>query len=258
MAGAGLASYEQHYDAQRQELKQNLQALAGTWADNWAVFRVPQHRDLLGRPNVPLRDLLRAPFASSADGIMAPAQLWQLMALPLAQVQRLAQGSPGCEAETERLRDVQRRAPGCHCQNYVEGSEYFRLDCFSYRPSETSDGASLRAELRLVYRVPPSIASQRWVTPAEVYLYFLPPDQANDEEFRAEVMRDLAATTRELVPHGIRVLPNSRSGSVVNGFTMKDGRGSIAVTSFVDAMPGLVPEQKAIVVRVYWPRDRAV
>jgi len=51
-ASASLVDYRQHYAAQRGVLQAQLKELASTWADNWAVFRVPQHGELIGREKI--------------------------------------------------------------------------------------------------------------------------------------------------------------------------------------------------------------
>ena len=201
-----------------------------------------------------MRDVLQAPFTTGTDGIIAPAQLWHLVMLPLSEVKKLVAGTPGCQAiglassrESSRIRS----APGCHCQNYKEASELFRLDCYSYTPSPDSTGANLRIEMRLVYQEPSHASWQRWQLPLEVYFQFPIPKGADSDAFCNEVMRDLASATRAVTPEGVRIVPKDRGSSVVTGFTMNDGRTEVVVKVSRQMLDGLVPEQEALVVRVY-------
>ena len=41
--------------AERATLRTSLNATASTWADNWSVYRLPQHEALIGRTRAPLR-----------------------------------------------------------------------------------------------------------------------------------------------------------------------------------------------------------
>jgi hypothetical protein len=180
--------------------------------------------------------------------------------LPLSEVKRLVAGTPGCEAAglASSRESPTRNAPGCHCQNYTEASELFRLDCYSYTPSPDSAGANLRIEMRLVYEEPSNASWQRWQLPLEVYFQFPIPKGTKSEAFCDEVMRDLASATGMVTPRGVRILPNDRGSSVVNGFTMKDGRTVVVVKPSRQMLTGLTPEQEALVVRVYRPANRPV
>ena len=104
---AGLVNLDLHYQTKEKELQAHLRQIAGTWTDNWAVFEVPRHKELIGRTEVSLADVLRAPFAASADGRqeqLVAGDLWRLIALPLAEVRRLTGHAPGCRpVEYEEL-----------------------------------------------------------------------------------------------------------------------------------------------------------
>lgn len=245
-ANAKLVDYREDYAAQRAVLRTSLSAVASTWADNWAVYRVPHHEALLGRTQAPLHEVLRSPFIQTERESLAPGQIFELTSLPLHRLRELVQGSPGCEGGEASLR----RAPGCQCQNYdEEGREYFRLDCYSYMPRAKGTGADLRIEMRLVYRAR-SRRIQETSLPAEIYFHFLIPEGANLDAFPGEVMTDLAAAIRQFVTKG-RVRSTDRGGSVAGGFVIEQNSGAVRVLRpRIVALNGLEPEPKALLVRV--------
>ena len=232
-ASASLVDYGQHYAAQRGVLQTQLNELANTWADHWAVFRVPQHGELIGRENAPLDALLQVSFATSDEDAFAPAQLWQLTSLPLSDVKRLA-------------------APGCRYQNFEERErEYFRLDCYSYAPRKEGTGAELRIEMRLVYQSSFRERLGARSLPYEVFFHFLIPDGAESDEFREEVMTGLAAAARNYMREGGSVRSTDKGGSVAGGFTLEEHDVVVRVLRpSIVTLNGLTPEPKALLVRV--------
>jgi len=172
VVNSGLVDYKEDYGTQRDALQNHLKAVATTWADNWAPYRVPEYVAFAGRQHAPLGDVLRASFIESEGVSLVPGQLWQLTTLPLHRLKTMARGSPGCEGGESVEGDTRRRAPGCHCQSYVEsGREYFRLDCYSYSPRKEGTGAELRVEMRLVYQSPASSWLSRPTLPAEIFFH---------------------------------------------------------------------------------------
>jgi hypothetical protein len=251
-----LVDYQQHYAEQRTVLKTHLEELANSWADHWAVFKVPQHEELIGLESAPLDTLLRASFARSDDRSLAAAELWRLTSLPLFEVKRLAQGSPGCEDgqidAQSYLQSVPRSAPGCHCQNFDERDrEYFRLDCYSYTPRKEGSGAELRIEMRLVYQSSHRHRLSSRSLPYEVFFHFIIPDGKGSDAFREEVMTALAAAARSSMPEGGSVRSTDRGGSVAGGFTLVDRNVAVRVPRpAVVTLTGLTPEPQALQVRV--------
>jgi hypothetical protein len=257
---AKLVDYQQHYAMYRDAMRDHLNAVATTWADNWAVYRVPHHDALIGRQRLSLNELLRAPFIGDADQSLAPGQLLQLTALPLQRLKSMAQGTPGCQGSVPISRDQSkgevRGALGCLCQNFDEnGHEYFRLDCYSYLPRAQGTGADLRVEMRLVYQSAGRRLGRSSV-PAEVYFHFLIPEGIDSDQFQAAVMTDLAAATRHfLTDESIR--STDRGGSVAGGFVIEHGRRSVRVRHpVVVLLNGLTPEPNALLVRVESFNDR--
>jgi hypothetical protein len=256
-ASASLVDYRQHYATQRRVLQGQLLELANNWADNWAVFRVPQHGQLIGRESAPIGALLQTSFAASDAGEFAPGQLWQLTSLALSDVKRLAQGSPGCEGGAQAGEQPSgprrlQRAPGCHCQNFEERDrEYFRLDCYSYAPRKEGAGAELRIEMRLVYQ---SLFRERLDTrslPAEVFFHFMIPDGAGSDGFREEVMTGLATAARKSMREEGSVRSTDKGGSVAGGFTLEQRDVVVRVLRpSIVTLNGLTPEPKALLVRV--------
>lgn len=245
-AFAKLVDYREDYAAERAVLRTSLNETASTWADNWSVYRVPQHEALLGRARPALHEVLRASFLQAERESFAPGQLVDLMALPLDRLQAMAQGSTGCAGEQSALRG----APGCHCQSYDErGREYFRLDCYSYSPRAEGAGADLRIEMRLVYRARLQRLEKNTL-PAEIYFHFLIPETADADAFSGEVMTDLATAVRKFLSEG-RVRSTDRGGSVAGGFVIEQGRAAIQVLHpRVVVLNGLEPAPKALLVRV--------
>lgn len=254
---ARLVEYRQHYAAQRQLLQNDLTDTANSWGDNWMAFRVPDHAGLVGRESEPLADLLRAPFASSDDGLLKAGDLVRLASLPLYETKRCAQGSPGCNgAKMPPGQQNSRGAPSCHCQNFLEKSmEYFRLDCYSYAPRKDGTGAALRVEMRLVYHSEAGGFLRDQSEPSEVFFHFMIPEGRKNDEFREEVMTALAAATREL-KEDATVRGLDRGGSVAGGFVIESSQASLRVERpAIVTLNGLNPEPEALQVRVVQRRN---
>lgn len=245
---AKLIDYRQHYGTQKRILQTHLRQATRSWTDDWAVYKVPSHAELVGREAAAIDEVLRTPFAEDEAGSLAPAQLWRLTSLPLQEVKKLANGSPGCEGGNSVTGG---RARGCHCQNFEEGDrEYFRLDCYAYAPRKGSTGAELRIEMRLVYESMPWSRLGSMSQPAEVYFHFMIPDGRESDDFREEVMTGLASAARRFLRDG-NVRSTDRGGSAAGGFTIEDRDGRVRVLRpTVVSLTGLTPEPKALRVRV--------
>lgn len=249
---AKLVEYHEHYAAQRNALRGHLNAVATTWADNWAVYRVPHHDALIGREHPSLHEVLRATFIDDGEESLAPGQLWQLTAMPLRRLREMARGASGCEggAGAEPPGERLRRAPGCHCQDFDEsGREYFRLDCYSYAPGGEATGAELRVEMRVVYQSAFGGALHPSSLPAEIFFHFLIPRGVNSGDFQEEVMTSLATAAREF-RRDETVANADRSGSAAGGFRITDGSETVRIyRPVVVALSGLNPEPQALQVR---------
>ncbi len=258
-ASAKLVDCRGHYAQQRSVLRDHLSGVATTWADNWAVYRVPHHGELIGREHPPIRDVLRAKFIEDQETSLAPGQLWQLTALPLRRLQEMAQGAPGCEAgeAAELSGSPSRRARGCQCQSFEENRrEYFRLDCYSYAPRTGGPGAELRVEMRLVYQSALDRRLARSNLPVEIFFHFLVPGDVKVDDFREEVMTSLAAVAREY-RRDETVGELDRSGSVAGGFRIDDSRDTVRVyRPSVVPLIGLSPEPQALQVRAVRMQSR--
>jgi hypothetical protein len=232
-AGPKQVDLRQHHAAQRSVLQSHLNVMAGTWANNWAVFKVPGHGELIGREEAPLDEVLKAPFANGSAGTFAAADLWRLTELPLYRVRTLGQD-----------------APGCLPQEYEEGEfEYFRLDCFSYAPRKEGAAAELRIEMRIVYRSESLQSLQESSRPVEIYFHFLIPEGEGSDNFREKVMTDLARVARESSQGVVR--STDRGGSVAGGFRLQVGESYLRVPRpTVVSLEGPNPEPRALRVRV--------
>ncbi|HEX9984993.1 MAG TPA: hypothetical protein VGF69_17155 [Thermoanaerobaculia bacterium] len=241
-----LVDYREHYAAQHAVLRQHLDSGRKSWPDNWAIVRA-------GGPHTPLAEILRTSFLEGEEGSLAAAQLGQLTTLPLQRLKSMARGAPGCEGGEPGLGGGR----GCQCQNYEErGRDYFRLDCYSYAPQREGTGAELRVEMRVVYQSPAGSSLDRYSLPAELYFHFLVPHGIGTEEFREEVMTELATASRGFLRDG-SVRSTDRGGSVAGGFVLDDGRLVVRVLRpVVVPLTGLEPERKALLVRVVRASDR--
>jgi len=223
-----LVDLEGHYRTQRDQFKKAMTGILGSWPDNWAVFRIPQHRVLIGRESLPLSEMLQVPLFATEEPLAA-GNLWKLTSLPLGEVRRLG-----------------RKPPGCRPLEYTEGlRDYFRLDCYSYSPQGKGEGAELRIEMRLVYESEPGKSLAEYSLPAEVYFLFpIPPDEGSDN-FRETVMTGLANASRRL--SGRSISGSDRGNSVASGFRIL-GDGSSVLVYYPTVVP-LLGEQRALQVR---------
>ncbi|MBV9496396.1 MAG: hypothetical protein JOZ54_19260 [Acidobacteria bacterium] len=236
--------YQRHYQQRRELLRSYLNDTAGSWTDNWAAFRVPHHDELIGRNDAPLREVLQAPFVSGPYGKLSSGQFFRLMSLPLSTAKSIT----GCD---EGARPA--HAPGCHCHDYAEGSfSYFRVDCYSYVPRKEATGADLRVELRLVYQSRYRKGLLANELPNELFFHFLLPPGAEESAFREEVMTALSTAARVFQPRAIQ-RSKDRSGSVASGFTLRQKGETLDIVSKLVPLQGLVPERKALLVRVFRP-----
>lgn len=218
---------KQHCSAAQETLKQHLRSQEGTWTDGWAVYRVPSHKALLGRSEIPLVDLLQTSMTGSDEGLLRPADLPNLMQVTLHEV------------------ETQRRFQGCRetGRYFNDSYQHFRIDCYAYLPQKRGLGADLRVEMRLVY-----VADCRYCTlkysqyPKEVYFLFPIPEEVDSRQYERKVMTDLVNAVRAVssVPVSVWDL----SGSAENGFRIGDIRVN---RSRPEELPG---GQQALVVRV--------
>lgn len=217
---------KQHCSDAKETLRQQLRSQEGTWTDGWAVYRVPSHKELLGRSEIPLVDLLQTSMAGGDEGLLRPADLPNLMRVTLHEV------------------ETQRRLQGCRdTGRYFNGSyQHFRIDCYAYLPQKRGLGAELRVEMRLVYAAGCRYCTLRYSQyPEEVYFLFPIPDDVDSKQYERKVMIDLMNAVRAVssVPVSVWDL----SGSAENGFRIGDIRVN---RSRPEELPG---GQRALVVR---------
>lgn len=209
----GSVALKQHCSVKKNELRNSLEAQMKTWVDNWAVFLVPNHGELLGRSEVSLVDLLQTPMTAGGTPALRPADLPRLLSLPLWTARERSAGAPGCRALE---------------YDYKESS-FFRLDCYSYAPQPGGLGADLRIEVRLVYRLDGKPADG----PIEVYFLF-PVLAAGSESLDQALMADLANAVRKA--SGADIRGNDLGGSVTTGFRVIQNEKTIRVLK-----PSLIP-----------------
>ena len=207
----GAVTLKQHCSLKKDELRRSLEAQMKTWVDNWAIFRVPDHGELLGRAEVSLVDLLQTPMTTSGTPALRPADLPQLLSLPLWIARQRSASAPGCRALEYDYKDA----------------SYYRLDCYSYAPQPGGLGADLRTEVRLVYRL------DKTDGPVEVYFLF-PVPAAGSESLDEALMADLANAVRKV--SGAEIHGNDLGGSVTTGFRVVQNEKTIRVLK-----PSLIP-----------------
>jgi hypothetical protein len=223
-----LVDLETHFSQRKQDVKMLLGRQKATWADNWAVFRVPE---LVGRAEAPLTELFKTPLFPNEAPPLHPADLPSLLQIPLWSARRLGTGTGGCQHQGE----------------YPEGPyKYYRIDCFSYAPRVQGLGAELRVELRLVYRSEWGLPLSQYTLPAELYFLFPIPEGEGSDGFGEEAMNDLANAVRSAVS-GSTVRPTSKSGSVSNGFRVETGSQTAVVYS--PRVIALLGDQRGLEVR---------
>ncbi len=230
----GLVELEIVSGEQRIGLRERLTALSETWADGWAAFRIPEIQSLIGREKRPLVDVLQASLLRDSQSHLPPAALWQLMDLRLSQARELVAETAGCQAAGYPDRDRQ----------------YYRLDCYSYRPSAEGAGADLRVEVRLVYDltgIPPE--HDGVMTPLEIYFLFpAGGDAAAVEALKNEAMTALASAAKK---HWTgRFDYADKSGSATAGFWLTGTGRRLRVLPAVDE--SYLDGARAVVVRAEW------
>ncbi len=218
----GSVAVKQHCSQKKAALRTSLEAQMKTWVDNWAVFRVPDHDELLGRSEVSLVDLLQTPMTTGGVPALRPADLPQLLSLPLWTARQRSASAPGCRSLE---------------YDYKESS-YFRLDCYSYSPQPGGMGADLRVEVRLVYRL------DKTDGPVEVYFLF-PVPAAGSENLDASLMEDLANSVRKV--SGAEIRGNDLGGSVTTGFRVVQNEKTVRV--FKPSLIPLLGDQNAWQIR---------
>jgi hypothetical protein len=191
---------------QRGEVARGLRTVAATWADNWVVFEVPGHAEVVEGDREPLATVLTLPLVPGRPGVAA-GDLEHLTRLPLGAAREMAANAPGC-----RLRsydDLDR--------------SLVRVDCYSYAPRAEDTGAELSAELRLVYRSAPHGELSARAAPEEVYFLFPMPSTTSVAGFRQEVMGALAAAAQRR--EGMAAECLTGSGALADGFRLPAGEG---------------------------------
>jgi hypothetical protein len=216
----GGADLKEHCNTRRQVLRSYLSTQMDEWTDNWAVFRVPEGAAVRERSEVSLVDLLQTSFGS---GSLHPADLPRLLGMSLS---------------TLRARVAKMR--GCHpLDTYPEGqNEYYRLDCYSYEPSEKGDGADLRIEMRVVYSAPTGGLDRFKSTLLPFEIYFLVPIPMGEDEnaFVDRVMSAFRIAVQKET--GLNVGLGDRTHSVKTGFLVAASDMSIRVKP-TDSYPWL-------------------
>ena len=230
----GLVKVEVFSRDRKTELKERLTALSAAWADGWAAFRIPEVESLIGKERRPLAEVLQASLLNGSQPAMRPADLWELMTLRLSQVRELAGDTAGCQ--NSRYPD--------------RGKEFYRLDCYSYRPSTENAGADLRVEVRLVYDltgVPPE--SDGGLTPVEVFFLFpAGSEMGSVDDLKNEVMAALAVAVKK---HWTgRFDYADRSSSATSGFWLYGDGRKLRVMPATDEP--YLDGARAVVVRAEW------
>lgn len=203
-----LAALDGFHRSKREELGGFLQAALHSWTDNWVVFQVPRHSELVGRDRITVDEVLKSPMSGDDSG-PAPGDLGGLLDLSYGTVQTLA--IPGCH----------RRGP------YTEEEyEYCRLDCYTYSPAEAGT-AALRLDMRVVYKSAESKPLFRDAMPVEIYFLFPIPEAEDEAHFWDTVMNGIRIAVMELGSGSLRI--QNRGGTVNNGFLFSGPRSRISV-----------------------------
>ncbi len=213
----GWRDLKEHCLAKRTELRAALLEQMKSWTDHWAVLRIPEAPELLGRSDLSRVELLQTPIARSGALALAPADLPRWLNLSYHRVKRAT--APGC------------RSVGPYTEN---SRAHFRIDCDAYAPRAEGLGADLRAQMRVVYTA--NGLGEPFDT-MEVYVLLPVPTGKTAEIFLTEVVSDFASAVRKYAD----VQSVDGSGSTSRMFTLpQDG---IRVTS------GSVRQLEAVFVR---------
>lgn len=225
-----LNLYRERYRAERRLLRHHLEVTRGSWADHWAVARVPAVAGLVEPVSPPLTHLLQTPLSPGDAEGLCPADLWRLLDLGRREARSLAS-------------DV----PGCHRRLYREGEiDYERVDCHAHAPATEDLGAELRVELRLVFSSAGGVAAAAPVSrPVEVFFLFPVPEGGAPVDHLEEVAAAMVEAVKARWNGGFRLL--DRSGSALHGFVLEQAGGRLVVYR-----PLIVPfadGRQAVVVR---------
>lgn len=185
------------------------------WADGWAVFRVPNHQELLGQSEVSLVDLLHESLVDRPHDPERTA--WQ--PADLSQWLNLTYGS---------LLKVQKSMPGClplgpYSDASRKESSLYRLDCYSYAPQAAKGlGAAVRAELRLVYVSVQNRPLEKNLMPDELSFLFPLPEGQDADSASVKIIADLKSAINGV--SGLEVVNDDRKRSPKSGFRVS-GKG---------------------------------
>jgi len=202
------------YGEKEREVETLLTALSKTWNEDWIPSLVAPRESQPRWALSPLPELLRRPLPP--DGALRPASLERLLALRLRRARQMADPSRGCVGRP-----------------YHEGdSQFFRIDCYAYASdlAASPPRASLRAEMRVVYKSQELRSLRENDLPVEVYFLFPVPPDTDPAQYREDVMRSLEAAARE-DGEGSEVVQNGRSSSTGFALAIEARRRSAVVTS---------------------------
>lgn len=225
-----LEELKKDYLKAREQLEAHLSPQMEEWTDHWAIFRIPGREGLVGYSEMPLGKLLQSPL---------PA-----LGTPAADL-------PGLLGTSYQSLRALGRVPGCRplapYRETKKGVVYqlSRLDCYSYSPRAEGLGADPRVEMRLVYQSPPHRDLRADQEPVEVYYLFPLTEGQAEDEFKKQVMSDLAEAVRETTNQ--EVAPINRSNAVESGFRVR-GRGRTVVVYKPLIIP-LYGDRKGLQVR---------
>lgn len=233
---AGSSGYRQLREEiaeQEQRIGDWLRATGKSWSHHWVVPLFAGLTPVGEVPTVPeLSEVLRLSLLPEGDGALVPADLWQLMSLPV-----------------DRMRRVAERAPACHRRAYEEeGVHYERLDCYAFEPAREGRGAELRIELRLVYTS--GELEFRWSDrqPVEGYFLFPVSHDRRAPDYADRVIGELFQAVSRSWDGGLRTA--DRGGTALRGFWLEGTERDLRV--YAPRVEDYLGDGRAVIVRCRW------
>lgn len=220
-----LATY---YDQKKQEVDGRLAALAKTWNEDWIPPLVAAAGPEAKSPPSPLAELLRRPLLPDSE--LRPASLAQLLDLPLARAEGLADPARGCG---KMLYQEEGKAGDL--------KDFLRIDCYAYmaHPDANHPSADLRIEMRIVYRLETGGFLSRKLMPGEIYFLLPLPAGLELDKYKGDVMQAFENAVKAEYP-GVEIRRIDRGGPI-KGFSFETGyRRRLRVTpDLLRSLPGL-------------------
>jgi hypothetical protein len=224
-APRAVGELREFYRAQRGVVAADLARDWNSWSDRWVLLGLTSK--LVEPASSSLGEMLRVPFADSDGPGVAPADLGRLLRWPL-----------------HRARSLARAESSCRPQSYFErGVPFYRVDCYLYTRTSDGRGATLQAELRLVYRGSGGSLPE-WTRPTEVF-YLFPLEAGSTLD---SYLRQVCTALRNAV-EGVtgREGTGGGRGTPWSGFVLRDGEGLIKV--YTARAVTTLPDRQAIEVR---------